>query len=563
MLFNSYEFIFLFLPITLFVFYVLSRRSGVGMALYWLVLASLFFYGWWKPEYLVLILGSVIVNFLVGDGLVKMDKQNERRMRRLLFVTGILGNLAAIGYFKYANFFVDNVNVAFSTSFHLEAIILPLGISFFTFQQIAYLVDAYKGQAEEHSFRNYSLFVTFFPQLIAGPIVHHKEMMPQFFDLGLRNRWTENLVVGLAIFSLGLFKKVVIADGVAPYANSVFDLAESGQTIYMLEAWAGSLAYTMQMYFDFSGYSDMALGLARMFGIRLPLNFNSPYKATNIIDFWRRWHMTLTRFLTSYVYNPVSIPLTRHAMLSRMGTWQTFWITITLPVLVTFFLSGIWHGAGWTFIVWGLLHGFYIVVNHAWITLRKQVGWYSKKKTWYGQWAGRLLTFIAVVVSFAYFRAESLDGAHRVLAGMFGLNGIMLPKAWLYSHPGLAEQLAQFGVIFDYVPMLGQTFPPIRDLMLLAGVDMTIAWEAMVPAIPAIIMLLPVVAIAFFFPNTQQIMSRYDPALEHSGVKITPLTKLSGVRWFVHPVWALVMGCVAAYATFGGSGVTQFLYFNF
>jgi D-alanyl-lipoteichoic acid acyltransferase DltB (MBOAT superfamily) len=279
---------------------MIGARGHHRVAISWLVAASLFFYGWWNPAYLGLILGSMLFNYAVGVTLLN----NNSALKKGTLVFGISINLALLAYFKYANFFVDNINLALDTTYHLEHIFLPLAISFFTFQQVAYLVDAYKGETREHNFLHYCLFVTFFPQLIAGPIVHHKEMLPQFAKANTYILNHKNLAIGLTIFILGLFKKVVFADSIAGYATPVFDAAEVGVILTVAEAWMGALAYTMQLYFDFSGYSDMAIGLGYMFGIKLPLNFNSPYQSLNIIDFWRRWHMTLSRFLRDYLYIP-------------------------------------------------------------------------------------------------------------------------------------------------------------------------------------------------------------------------------------------------------------------
>lgn len=279
MLFNSVEFLFFFLPITLLVFLFLLKQKRSNLLVAWLVIASLFFYGWWNPSYLVLILFSMFFNYGLGRALHRSSHAN------LLLFIGIAVNLGFLGYFKYTNFIVDQINLATSLNFNIERILLPLAISFFTFQQIAYLVDAKKQLTSEYSFLNYSLFVTFFPQLIAGPIVHHKDMLPQFADIQKQHFNYTNIAIGISIFAIGLFKKTVLADGIAPYANVVFADAEAGNQISMLVAWGGALAYTFQLYFDFSGYSDMAIGIARLFGIILPLNFYSPYRATNISEF--------------------------------------------------------------------------------------------------------------------------------------------------------------------------------------------------------------------------------------------------------------------------------------
>ena len=349
MLFNSYTFIFAFLPITLLVFYRIGGRGHHRVAIGWLVATSLFFYGWWAPRYVWLIVTSVLVNYALGVVLATRAASQDGPRKRLLAV-GVSANLGLLAYFKYANFFVDNVRHLFHIDVEIGQIVLPLAISFFTFQQIAYLVDAHRRLTREYNFLHYCLFVTFFPQLIAGPIVHHGEMLPQFGKETTYRLNRTNLEVGVTFFLMGLFKKVVIADGIARYGTPVFDAAQAGLTIDFWQAWAGALAYTFQIYFDFSGYSDMAIGIARMFGIKLPLNFHSPYKATSVIEFWRRWHMTLSRFLRDYLYIPLGGnrkgPGRRHANL-----------------MVTMLLGGLWHGAGWTFMYWGGLHGLYLIVS--------------------------------------------------------------------------------------------------------------------------------------------------------------------------------------------------------
>ena len=302
MLFNSFQFIFVFLPLTLLGFHWIGKQGHHRACIAWLVGASLFFYSWWNPAYLVLILSSVLLNYGVG---VSLASTPSNLNKKLVLIFGVTANLGLIGYYKYANFFVETFNMLVGTKQDLHEVILPLAISFFTFQQIAYLVDVYRGETREHNLLNYCLFVVFFPQLIAGPIVHHKEIWPQFARDALYRLRAENLAIGFTIFAIGLFKKVVLADEIAVFATAVFVGAENDIPATFFEAWGGALAYSFQLYFDFSGYSDMAIGVARMFGIRLPLNFNSPYKATSIIDFWQRWHITLSRFLRAYLYIPL------------------------------------------------------------------------------------------------------------------------------------------------------------------------------------------------------------------------------------------------------------------
>ncbi len=432
MLFNSIEFIFIFLPLVLIGFYAIGARRNGHNAILWLVLASLFFYGWWNPLYLILIITSILFNYFIGSYL---GHYSDSPHAKIVLTLGIGVNLALIGYYKYANFFIDNLNDIASTSYHLETIILPLAISFFTFQQITYLVDAYRGETKDYNFLHYCLFVLFFPQLIAGPIVHHSEMLPQFSNTKIYKFCKSTFALGVAVFLLGLFKKVVLADGVAVYATPVFMASESGEAISFFVAWTGALAYTFQLYFDFSGYSDMAIGVAAMFGIILPINFNSPYKAVNIIDFWRRWHITLSRFLRDYLYYPLGG--------NRKGLIRRY-----VNLMVTMLLGGIWHGAGWTFILWGCIHGTYLIINHAWLAL---LGGGRNQSSMFAKVLSRMLTFIAVVVAWVVFRSESVDGAANILKGMIGLNGAVLPAQIASMIPGISNIIEVTGSM----PLLG------------------------------------------------------------------------------------------------------------
>lgn len=402
MLFNSYQFILLFLPFTFFVYFFLTKNRLFVAARSFLAAASLFFYSVWNVAYLPLILTSMIVNFSIGSALASGG--GGRRIpvnRKAVLVAGIGFNLALLGYFKYANFFIDNAGLLFSGEFSSLDIVLPLAISFYTFQQIAYLVDSYKGETREYDFLSYVVFVTFFPQLIAGPIVHHREMMPQFSSRWNMLKRYRNIAVGLVIFGIGLFKKVVIADWFAQTASYGFDQAEA---LSLVEGWATSLSYTFQIYFDFSGYTDMAVGLALLFNIRLPQNFNSPYKATSIQDFWRRWHMTLSRFLRDYLYIPLGG--------NRRGHVRT-----GLNILITFILGGLWYGASWMFVIWGGLHGAALVVHRLWqgvpVHIPRVLAW--------------LLTFNFINITWVFFRAEDMDSALRVLCAMVDI-GSLLPE---------------------------------------------------------------------------------------------------------------------------------------
>jgi D-alanyl-lipoteichoic acid acyltransferase DltB (MBOAT superfamily) len=407
LLFNSYEFIFAFLPITFFIYFYLNHKRLTIAAKGFLVFASLFFYSWWDIVYLPLILSSILFNYLIGTTLSKSNEDNKIGLnksfsKKSILVFGIVCNVALLGYFKYTNFFLENFNGIFESNIPLQHIILPLGISFFTFTQIAFLVDAYRNEVKEYDLVRYMLFVTYFPHLLAGPILHHKEMMPQFANLKNSVVNYRNIAVGLFIFSIGLFKKVIIADTFAVWANAGFDTVT---TLNFFEAWATSLSYTFQLYFDFSGYTDMAIGISLMFNIKLPVNFNSPYKALNIQDFWRRWHMTLSRFLRDYIYIPLGG--------NKNGNFRTY-----VNLMATFVIGGFWHGAGWTFLFWGFLHGLALCIHRMWTKL----GF----KMW--TWLAWFITFNFVNVAWIFFRAKEWDDAIKVLGGMFSLNNIVLPN---------------------------------------------------------------------------------------------------------------------------------------
>lgn len=390
MLFYSFEFIYLFFPIAIAGYFWAGKRNK-RLAVIWLVICSIFFYGWWNPPYVLFLVGSILFNYFYG--LMLRTQRN-----RLMFGIGIAFNLGLIAYYKYAGFFCDITNNITGQSFDLGSIVLPLGISFFTFQQIAWLVDSHSGKIsdQDKGLWEYGLFVSFFPQLIAGPIVHHSEMMAQFHEKKNRFLNWENMAIGVTIFVIGLSKKVIIADAIAPYANMVFNAAMADVQIGFLDAWVGSLAYTMQLYFDFSGYADMAIGLALMFNIRLPINFDSPYKSISIADFWRRWHITLSRFLRDYVYIPLGG--------SRVGEQRRY-----VNLMLTMLIGGLWHGAGWTFVFWGGLHGLFLVIHRLWNTFNV----FRMPKV-----AAQALTFLCIVSAWVFFRAETFDSACRILTAM-------------------------------------------------------------------------------------------------------------------------------------------------
>lgn len=391
MLFNSYIFILLFLPMTLILYFYLNKNNKDQLSLTFLTVMSLIYYGYYDWRYLFIIIISIMVNYYCGSIFGKSKLSNNMNKILLLFVIGF--NLSLLGYYKYFGFFMENINSLTGLNFKIIKIALPLGISFFTFQQITYIIDSYRGYTKEYKFINYALFVTFFPQLIAGPIVHHKEMLPQFNDETNKKINFDNIAKGIFIFSIGLFKKLIIADGFAYFVNFGYANTES---LNFYTGWIVVLSYTFQIYFDFSGYCDMAMGIGEMFNIKLPLNFNSPYKALNIQDFWRRWHITLGRFLTEYVYYPIGG--------NKKGIRRTY-----INLFLVFIISGIWHGAGWTFIIWGALHGLAIVLHRLWknkgLKLNKYFAW--------------IITFLFINITWIFFRANNLNEVSIVLAKIF------------------------------------------------------------------------------------------------------------------------------------------------
>jgi len=395
-----------------------------------LVFASLFFYSWWNIIYLPLILVSMLFNYTIGRELSQHGEKNRRYSPKNLLAVGVVFNLALLGYFKYSDFFIVNVNSILNADIQLLHLALPLAISFYTFQQIAYLVDSYRRETKEYDFLNYAVFVTFFPQLIAGPIVHHSEMMPQFVKLKNKVKNYHNIALGLFIFSLGLFKKVAIADTFAIWATKGFDVSKE---LNMIEAWITSLSYTFQLYFDFSGYTDMAIGIALLFNIKLPINFFSPYKATSIQDFWRRWHITLSRFLKDYIYIPLGG--------NRKGGMRTY-----SNLFVTFVLGGIWHGAGWTFLFWGILHGTAIVIHRVWQKLGYKM---NIVIAWF-------ITFNFINIAWVFFRATSFDSAMKVLKGMF-MGSLVIPPslAKYFEFLGEAITLGKWSKLYQYDTYVG------------------------------------------------------------------------------------------------------------
>lgn len=496
MLFNSYAFIFGFLPVCLLGFFVLSKRGCSGAASIWLILVSLFFYGWWNPDpsaawtpkYLGIILTSIVFNYVCGVWIDLARRSANSHAAKGTLTLGIVANLCALGYFKYAHFCAGTANALLGTNIDPGHISLPLAISFFTFTQIAYLVDAFRGMTTEYNFRGYLLFVSFFPHLIAGPIVRYRDLMPQFARKETWRLNAGNLAAGLSLFTFGLFKKVVFADTLAPTANMVFGMAKNGSVPGLLLGWTGVLAYTLQLYFDFSGYSDMAIGLARMFNVQFPLNFNSPYKARDIADFWRRWHITLSEFLRDHLY----IPLGGNRRGERRRNFN---------LLVTMLLGGLWHGAGWTFVIWGGLHGVFLVVNRFWVRATAQLHWADSRPA---RLAGWLVTILSVMAAWVFFRAASCGEAFTLFRAMAGMNGIG------HLSPGLA-------------------------------------------ALPCLL-----AVIAFLAPNTQELFQ----LAEQSSRKKLSLPPVSPI-WRITPRWAVCTAIVFAIAVIHLSDITEFLYFKF
>ncbi|WP_305989658.1 MBOAT family protein [Roseibium sp. MMSF_3544] len=502
MVFSSLEFIYLFLPPVLLGYLTLRHFGWENGIIWWLIVASLLFYAWWTPIYLPLLLGSVVVNYGFHRVL--------RAVRdKYILTIGIVFNLSLIAVFKYADFFIGNANLIAGADIPLLHLVLPLAISFFTFQQISFLIDTYKGDVSKCDFPRYMLFVVFFPQLIAGPIVMQKETIPQFRLPVFQNKLVLNLAVGGTLFAIGLFKKIVLADGIAPYANSVFNMAETTSGVPMEAAWIGALAYTFQLYFDFSGYCDMALGLARLFGIRLPVNFNSPYKATSISDFWRRWHITLSHFLRDYLYIPLggnrSGPVRRYANL-----------------MITMLLGGLWHGASWTFVFWGGLHGAYLAINHGWSALVSAGYIPAILPKPVGNLLSRGITLLAVVVAWVYFRAESFDGANNIVLGMTGLSTVYEPKLWETMVTGTTQ-----------------------------------VWAAMIF----------LAAIVFLLPNAIEFTENYNPVLGLKKlISQRPSEGFLPLRWKPSAGWAAAVSVlfgIALIQTYRLAELTEFIYFNF
>jgi D-alanyl-lipoteichoic acid acyltransferase DltB (MBOAT superfamily) len=540
MLFNSYSFIFAFLPLTVLGYAAVNRLGSRSASLGWLILSSMVFYGIWNPMNIAIILPSLAVNYALALAIRSQLRKETQgvRLASLLTTLGVILNICFLGYFKYKNFFLGTINDVAGTHLVLTEVILPLGISFITFQKIAFLVDVRSGAIRDFDLFDFLTFVFFFPQLIAGPIVHYREMMPQFAQIDSRLQ-PENLAVGLTIFAIGLFKKVVLADGVAPYVPAGFAAALHGEAVSFFPAWMTALAYTFQIYFDFSGYSDMAIGLARIFGIKLPMNFNSPLKSSSIIEFWSRWHITLTRFLTAYVYTPMVMSLTRKRMAKgqpvigrKRPTLGAFLVLLCWPTVFTMFLSGFWHGAGYTFLAWGILHGLYLTINHGWRQWRPK--WDKATYERVMKPLGFVLTFVAVTVGMVLFRAPTIESALRILHGMAGLDGISVPLGLLNRSSGLAHVLGLLGIAGDMSS--GAVFTALT------------LW------------ILVLFMITMFMPNSLELMQRYAPALYFEPPRQARPSSMT-LSWNAR--WAILIGMFFVFGALGLSRPSEFLYWQF
>lgn len=487
MTFNSYIFILLFLPLSVAGYFILNQYKKYEWAKLWIFGMSLWFYGYFNWKYLNLLVISILLNFLLSKA---MQKEKKELLRKIWLFVGIGCNLGILFYFKYYDFFITNVNRAFQMNFQLHHLLLPLGISFFTFQQLSYIIDCYKDKGISYCLLDYATYVSFFPQLVAGPIVLHTELVPQFQDVQKKTADFENLAVGLYGFSLGLAKKVLIADNLSKIVVAGYSdvTAINGASAVVV-----MLCYTLQIYFDFSGYCDMAMGIGKLFNIEIPENFRSPYKATSITEFWDRWHMTLTRFFTHYVYIPLGG--------NRRGK-----VRMLLNTMIVFLISGLWHGANWTFILWGALHG-------ALVTLYKAFGKWTNKIP---KWLGWLLTFLFVNIAWIYFRADSITDANFIIEQMLSGNWGQINANLFDSFNDMIEVNILYRL--DWLGIFSQ-YTWLASILLLVGLTLG----------------------CMFLRNTQDKMKSFQPKF----------SKL------------LVSAILLMWSITSLAGVSEFLYFNF
>lgn len=513
MLFNTYEFILLFLPLCAIAYFTCVRFFSFSAALGLLVFASLLFYASWNPVCVVLLLVSIGFNYLLGLSLSRADNNGKK----LLLGVGVLANLGLLVFFKTANLYAEISDAPWEAG----DILLPLAISFFTFQQISYLIDVYRGDTREHNLMRYSLFVCFFPQLIAGPIVRHGELMPQFKESPPVSLVWINIAVGVSIFALGLFKKTVIADGLGEFVTPIFDTRRP-PVVDFFRAWGSSLAYTFQLYFDFSGYVDMAIGAARIFGVRLPLNFYSPYRASNILEFWQRWHITFTRFLRDYVYLP----------LGENGKGRGGFIALILVLP----LVGLWHGASWPFLIWGALHGCYLVIHRAWFLGLGRMGLKPSRYAIY-RVACWVLTLITLVFSWVYFRAPTLEHGNAIALAMLGQTGFEIPDGILVRLGAMGEQLSALG----FVPAMGGGALLMTNFF----------WIAIS------------LFIVLVLPNTAQLFRQYEPVIYESTEPFEIRSATVNFRWTMSRRWALAVVIMGVAGLLTLQHVSEFIYFRF
>jgi len=506
MLFHETIFIFLFLPIVVPIYLLLKKYDFIQSSIILLSLASIFFYSYWEIKYVPLLIISIIYNFVIGNHLI----QNKQKSNLILYI-GILTNLLLLVFYKYSPMIISNYNFISEKNISFEYPELPLGISFFTFLQIAYIVDCSKGKVCDTSFSSYFLFVSFFPHLIAGPLVHHKDLIPQFTNK--LNKVVENLSVGTLIFGIGLFKKLILSEQVADWSDEMFGSVENGIMPSMIFAWIGAVSFALLIYFDFSAYSDMAIGLSKMIGIKLPENFNSPYKSTNIIDFWKRWHITLSSFLKKYLYFPLGG--------NRKGIYRKY-----QNILIVMILAGLWHGADWTFVLWGGMHGFLILINHYW----REIKLFEMNK-FFSLW----ITFLTVTLAWVPFRASSIEGTLNIYKGMFGGFGLVIPQHYQnFFSEKFNNLLIDFGVQFSAVHGFGGKTQILTLLFLLFFV--------------------------MKFPNTQQIFQSFEPTLNSRSEKIHSI-----FLWKPSFLNTMILGFTGTYLLLlviqGKSG--EFIYFQF
>ncbi|MEO5372043.1 MAG: MBOAT family protein [Magnetococcus sp. DMHC-1] len=494
------------------------------MAVLWLGLVSLFFYGWWNASFVILLLFSIIANFYFAK-ILSSAVENKSKWKKTFLAGSISFNIVILCYFKYVNFFIDTLNSVTGWQIPFAHVILPLGISFFTFTQTAFLVDVYRGIAREYNFIYYLLFVVYFPHLIAGPVLHHKQVMPQFADRKIYRLQLENISTGMTIFTIGLAKKVFLADPLGSYVTPVFQAADRGFEPMLIASWCAAISFTLQLYFDFSGYSDMAIGISRLFGVDLPINFASPYKAVNIIEFWRRWHITLSNFLRDYLYIPLGG--------NRQGRMRRH-----INLMLTMLLGGLWHGASWNFVAWGGLHGLYLVINHAWHGVRERLGILPVvDPSGFSRVVATGLTFLAVVCAWVLFRADNLTSASVILQGMVGIHGITLP-------PGVAV------VLNPLLSMLSSHHPTIQYDGAFAGVPGLRDFSGFLLLSGAACL------VTFALPNTQEWMSLVER-------RCSRMNLTSGSSWSPNVFYAVLMGVVFFYVLIGLNKISQFLYYQF